>query len=71
MLIVGNNPTDDQYPAMQHATGKALHEWLAAMDAWDGDKRKLHPLMDYLKRYHHLDDKWAQVIALHYLWKRL
>jgi len=74
MLLSGNNSSEDEYPeanTLQNVTGKALHEWLAMMDTWDGDKRKLHALTEYLKCYHHLDDEWAQVIALNYLWKRL
>jgi len=74
MITVGNIPgelPDAHTSGLKINTGKALGEWLATVDQWDGDKRKLQAVTNYLKQQHRLDDEWAQVIALSYLWKRL
>jgi len=57
--------------AVRLRTGKGLNEWLTTLDRWDGDRRKLASLTNYLVEAHHLDFGWAQVIALYYLYKRL
>jgi hypothetical protein len=57
--------------AVRLRTGRGLNEWLTTLDGWDGDRRKLTSLTDYLVEQHHLDFGWAQVIALYYLYKRL
>jgi hypothetical protein len=74
MITIGNISGEDvtiNSNAIRLRTGKGLNEWLAVIDAWDGNKRKLDPLTSYLQEKHCLDYGWAQVIALYYLCKRL
>ncbi len=72
MIMIGNVAGQEaHHNAIRENTGKGLNEWLAALDAWDGEKRRLNPLMDYLMDEHRLNYGWAQVIALYYLCKRL
>ncbi len=74
MITIGNVPGDDGIAnsnAIRLKTGKSLNEWLAVLDAWDGDKRRLNPLTQHLMEQHQLDFGWAQVIALYYLCKRM
>jgi len=74
MITIGNLAGTEQpvhHNAVRIHTGKGLNEWLATIDAWDGDKRRLHSLIDYLMQTHHLSYGWAQVIALYYLYKRV
>ena len=74
MITIGDIPGDGSAAntnSIRLQTGRGLNEWLKVLDAWQGDKRKLHPLTRYLTVQHRLEYDCAQVIALHYLCKRL
>jgi hypothetical protein len=55
------------YEDVSLRTGRQWREWQAILDAWEGDKAHLRPMVSYLIATHHLNQFWAQVIALYYL----
>ena len=74
MITIGDSPGDASAAttnSIRLTTGKGLNEWFTLLDAWQGDKRKLYPLTHHLIEQHRLEYGCAQVIALHYLCKRL
>jgi hypothetical protein len=48
-------------------TGKSLSEWVDEIDCWDGNKRELLSLIEYLMGRHGLTHLWASTIASYYL----
>ena len=46
------------------------HEWLSALDSWEGDKKHLPAAITYLKEHYGLTQYWATIVATCYLIER-
>ena len=53
------------------ATGQPWRQWAAILDAWDGDRTRVRPIISYLMYEYDLSRFWAQVIATYYLMERV
>jgi hypothetical protein len=74
VITIGDIPGEGGPPGSNFVrleTGRGLNEWLAVLDAWQGERRKLHSLTHHLTEQHRVEYGCAQVIALYYLCKRL
>ena len=67
MVWTSGNESIPSYNEVSLRTGRPWQEWQAVLDAWDGDKAHLRPMVSYLMKRHHLNQFWAQVIAVYYL----
>ncbi len=60
--------TDEQVRA---GTGRDWGEWIALLDACDGDTKSFVSISNYLQKRCGLPQFWAQVIAVYYKWEHL
>jgi hypothetical protein len=67
MLRKSSN-THDVFPDENicDCTGKPWSEWCAIIDMWQGDKKRLAPIAQYLTDHYRIRRLWAQAIAVYY-----
>ncbi len=62
------NISDEQVRA---GTGKDWQEWVALLDACDGENKNFTAVSKYLVQRYGVSQFWAQVIAVYYKWEQL